>query len=146
MTAPDFIRTWQRKLDALNANRPRETFIIAQELKTAVQLRIQTSGRDYTLTPFVPYVPTYAERRKSKGRQTAHVDFTDTGRLWNNIQPEIVENTPTKTVIVTTARSNDNKNKLRGALRKRGNITLPSKRDLDLAQKANEARLQKYLK
>lgn len=150
MTPEQFANNIDERLRLLRVNRPRETFIIAQELKTSVQYRIQTSGRDFTGAAFIGYSPKYESKRVSKGRQVAFVDFTDTGRLWANIRPEVTDNTKDRTIIEITARDRDNQAKLRGAVKQpkqkpRGNILIPSASEIELGRKANQLRVQKYL-
>lgn len=150
MTPQEFENNIDERIRLLRVNRPRETFIIAQELKTAVQYRIQTTGRNFSGMAFVGYSPRRESERQAKGRQVQFVDFTDTGRLWANIRPEVTENTKDKTIIEITARDSENQKKLRNATRQprrspRGNILIPSRSEIDLANKANQLRLQKYL-
>lgn len=150
MTPQEFNRQIDDRLQMLRANRPREVLTIAQELKTAVQLRIQTRGEDFTGAAFVGYSRSWAKNRQSRGRQTNYVDFTDTGRLWANIQPAILSNTKDQTIVEVTARNRQDQDKLRGAKslpksKPRGNILIPNAKEIGSASEANRRRLLKYL-
>lgn len=150
MTPQEFNRQIDDRLQQLRANRPREVLIISQELKTAVQLRIQTRGENFLGASFIGYSRSWAKDRKSRGRQTNYVDFTDTGRLWANIQPAILSNTKDQTIVEVTARDRENQDKLRGARSlprsaPRGNILIPNQKEIGLASEANRRRLLKYL-
>lgn len=156
MDARDFANVMRAKIALLQANRPKEVLIIGQELKTAMQLRIQTKGQNDKGTPFDPYNPQYAEARKKKGRQIARVDFTVTGQLWGNIRPVIISNTPLETVVEIGPTNADNEKKLLGALRTpitrprgtgapRGKILTPNKKERKMISEANRRRLLKYL-
>lgn len=150
MDAKDFAAVYKARLDALQKNRPKEVLIIASELKAQVQFRIQSTGTDFTGSAFIGYSPAYSKTRKERGRQTARVDFTFTGQLWNNIRPVVIANTETSTTVETGAQDAGNRAKLYGALRQpagspRGKIVQPSRPEISLAQEANQRRIQKYL-
>jgi len=143
-TARQWVQDRIEAMRRLRENRPAETLRIAFDLNAAVQLRIQTRGQNFQERSFPPYTPGYAKRRAKAGFQVGYVDFTRTGRLWASVQPQLVQDTAEKTVVVTTARTPRDQDKLRGARRKRGNILQPSQKELDLANAANEERLLKY--
>jgi len=151
MDARDFSLLLRSRLESMRRNRPQEVLTIAQELKTAVQLRIQTTGTNASGQAFIGYSPAYKQVRAERGRRTDKVDFTFTGAMWNNIRAVVTENGEDFTVVVTGAQSADNKAKLYGALRQpaakpRGKILLPDKSEIALAAEANKRRQMKYLK
>jgi len=150
MDAKDFSATYRARMVAMQQNRPKEVLIIASELKAQVQFRIQSTGTDFTGAAFVGYSPAYAKTRKARGRQTANVDFTASGQLWNNIRPVVIENTETSTTVEIGAQDAGNRAKLFSALTKpagspRGKIVQPSAKEIALAQQANQRRIAKYL-
>lgn len=156
MDAKDFVNITRTRIEELKANRPKEVLIIAQELKTAMQLRVQRKGTDANETPFEPYSVDYKKKRKEKGRQTAFVDFTFKGALWNNIRPVVVSSNEVETVVEIGPTNAENRLKLIGALRTpitaprgsgkpRGKILTPSKKEREFAAEANKRRLLKYL-
>ena len=144
MTAAQTAAKIRQNLADLRANRERELQIIGADLSTLIKLRIQGSGENYLNTKFSPYAPGYAKQRQKKGFQTSHVDFTRTGRLWTSVYPDVQGNSAVMTVVIS-AHGQDNIDKVEGAVKKRGNILRPSQEELDLAEQANNARVQKYL-
>ena len=145
MTADEFIVQSRAALVLLNQNRPAETLRLALDLKALVQLRIQRSGRDFTGSRFAAYSPAYSLKRKDKGRQVGYVDLTDTGRMWNNVQPRLIASDSDTTTIIVGASDQQNKNKLLGQVKKRGNVLTPSDSEIADARAANIARIKKYL-
>lgn len=146
----DWLGLTRSRLDNLNDNRDNEALIIASDIHALVQLRIQTTGIAYTGSKFSPYSSGYAKQRKKAGAQTRIVDFTLTGEMWRNIRPEIIESTPTKTVVEIKARTANNQMKLTAALTQpasgpRGNILFPNERELAIANEANRQRVVKAL-
>ena len=145
MTSEEFIARTRQQLAMLNANRPAETLKLALDLKALVQLRIQTSGRSASGSRFAPYTPAYSLTRKNKGRQAGYVDFTDTGRMWNSIRPQVINSDETTTTIMVRASNGGDQAKLDGQARKRGNILTPSQDEINIAIQANNERVRKYL-
>lgn len=145
MDVRDFITDFRSRLEALNANRTAELKIIASDLAAQIKLRIQTEGKDFQQQPFSAYTVDYSKRRHEAGYQIDYKDYTRTGKLMANVQPYVIEETETKTVIEVTARDDQDQLKLRGARRKDGNILLPSKDEIALAAAANRERIRKYL-
>ncbi len=144
MTAAQAAAKIRQNLADLRNNREREVRIIANDLATLIKLRIQRSGQNYLNQPFSPYTPGYAAQRQKRGRQVAYVDYTDTGRMWASVYPD-VEGSGASVTAVIQAHGQDNRDKVEGAVKKRGNILRPSKDELDLAEQANAARVRKYL-
>ena len=129
----------------INDNRPAEVMTIAQELKTLVQLRVQTRGEDYSGQQFESYTPGTKRQREKKGFQTNYVDLTQTGRLWGNIRPSITESGSSFTTVSVGAQTELNKIKLGSFVKKRPNPLLPNEQEINLVNEANRRRLQKHL-
>lgn len=121
----------------LNANREARAMRIGFDLAALIKLRIQTKGQNSDEQQFAPYVPAYAKERKRSGYQVAIVDFTRTGRLWANVQPSVESVTATSVTVVIGGMSDYSKDIIKGAKRKRGNITQPTKGEIELARQAN---------
>lgn len=121
----------------LNANREARAMRIGFDLAALIKLRIQTKGQDSDEQQFAPYVPAYAKERKASGYQIAIVDFTRTGRLWANVQPQVESVTATSVTVIIGGMSDYSKDIIKGAKRKRGNITQPTKGEIELARQAN---------
>lgn len=126
-------------------SRETEVLKISNDLLALIKLRIQTSGKDYTGAQFAPYVPGYAKERKSKGYQINIVDFTRTGRFWNNVQPVLTASSVTSATVRLEGSEQRSKDIVKGAEKKRGNILQPSKQEVELARKANQSRIERYL-
>ena len=145
MTARDLANQIRRNVEALRNNRQQELKIIGSDLAALIKLRIQGSGQDYLNQQFVPYRPWSIDERTALGYQVGYVDYTRTGRMWASVYPD-VEGNGAKVTVVITAHGEDNIKKVKSAVfHKRGNILRPSQDELDLAAKANEARVRKYL-
>ena len=144
MTAAQTAAKIRQNLADLRANRERELQIIGADLSTLIKLRIQGSGENYLNAKFSPYTAGYAKQRTKKGFQTSYVDFTRSGRMWASVYPDVQGNSAVMTVVIS-AHGQDNIDKVEGAVKKRGNILRPSQEELDLAEEANNLRVQKYL-
>ena len=146
MSPKEFQILIAQKRGMLATNRQADVLRIATDLKGLVAFRVQSSGQDFRGMQFKPYSKRRVQERKLRGLQVQHVDYTDYGRLWNAVRPYVIENTPTQTVVSITALPQSEQDKLQSAVRQgRGNILIPSKTELDLAEKANQARIDNYL-
>lgn len=145
MDVREYIRIMRGRLEQLKANRSREVLTIAQDLTALIKLRIQSEGEDFQGQPFSPYTADYAKRRRKGGYQTDYVDFTVTGALMADIQPEVIAEDENSTVVEITARDPDDQLKLRGARGKRGNILIASSEELKMVRAAQIERIRKYL-
>ena len=146
MTPDEFIAKIQRAQRELDANREAETLRITFDLMAQVKDRIQTSGTDYQGAMFPPYTPSYAKYGRVKmGYQIRYVDFTRDGRLWASIQPFTVKKTVDVVEFEVAPRDSENQDKLNGQYAKRGNILLPSEKEIEAARQANNDRITKYL-
>lgn len=131
MTFDEFQQKLLLAKTTIISSRARLALLAANDLSATVKLRIQETGQDANGLQFSPYTPQYAIKgRKQKGYQAEYVDFTRTGRMMANIQPQVASDTKEKTLIVITARSQSERAKLRGQGRKRGNIIRPSVQEI----------------
>lgn len=129
------ISEFQQKLMLIKSRiiqqRARIALQAASDLSATIKLRIQETGVNADGNKFSPYTKDYAKKgRKDLGYQSEYVDFTRTGRMTNNIQPKIEENTQDRTLVVITARDATERAKLKGQVKKRGNIIRPSKNEI----------------
>lgn len=145
MTVDEYVIQMKERLAQMAANRADDAKQMAFDLKAAIQLRIQTEGVNYEEVKFSPYSPQHTKTRQDKGYQTEYVDFTMTGELWNDIQPRVTAETETSTTVTITANRSLNQNKLRGFVNKRGNILLPTEREIQLLNILNQRRINKYI-
>lgn len=140
----------QRLLNAkalIVQQRARIALQAAFDLNATIQLRIQEKGEDSQGQQFSPYTKRYAQKgRKDLGYQSEYVDFTRTGRMFNNIQPQVVNNTQDNTLVVITARDTEQAKKLRGQGKKRGNIIYPSKTEIIILSNQYSAQILSLIK
>lgn len=145
MTPDQFERLQRSRLEALAANRERDCLRITNDLLGQIRLRVQTTGENYLEQSFAPYTEQYANRRAKLGYQTGYVDFTRTGRAWASVRPETIDRTDRSVTVQVASRTAQDRVKFQGAVRKRGNLLLPSKSEIDIAQEANRARILQYI-
>lgn len=151
MDIGEFKDRLQKARDAIVEDRPRETLRISLNLLDAVRGRIQGGGINSAQMPFPPYSKGYAKSRKRAGYQVTYVDFTRTGRLWANVRPFIVEQAETFVIVEISARNPDLQDILNWQATKpkddpRGNILLPTQKELNFVELAHLERIQKHLK
>ncbi len=79
----------------------------------------------------------YKEFRQLHGRQTDHVDFSFTGKMWNNINLISSTNEHQQGVVIIGARTDEEKKKLEGNTKRKGDI-------LDLSNKELTYLSEKY--
>lgn len=145
MRAEDFANDYRARLESWKANRAAELIRIGVSLAGQVKLRVSEEGRNAAGQDFPDYVPSYKARRAKLGFQVEHVDFTRSGSLMRDINAYLTEDSATRSTVTITARRGENQDKLQGAVRKRGNILVPSRDELALAVAAYEERRLKYL-
>jgi hypothetical protein len=133
-------RIRQIKADLIN-NREAELMRIALDQIALIKLRVQTTGKDFNEQQFEDYTPDYKRARAKAGYQVGFVDFTRTGQFWQGIVPVVVESSLYKTVIELRPSSPRGEAILAGAKKKRGNITQPSKAEIQMARDANRQRI-----
>ena len=126
-------------------NRADDVLKISSDLLALIKLRIQRTGEDYTGSPFVPYTPFTVKDRKAKGYQVGYVDFTQTGRLWANVAPFLISADVFGAVVELRGSEQRSTEIIQRAKPKRGNILQPSKDEIELARRANQTRIERYL-
>lgn len=143
----DFVEALKKAREEARQQRPAFTLKMALDTLALIKLRIQGSGQDFEGAPFADYNPIYAKYgREKKGYQSSFVDFTRQGRMWANIVPQVVEATPMKVVVETGAQDDENRAKLAGQVKKRGNILTPSADEVRMVRDANVQRIQNIFK
>lgn len=144
-TAAEYAQNIRARIEKLNNERPKEVLRIASDLIAQVELRIQTSGTNFSGGRFIDYTPDYAKKRQNEGYQVGYVDFTVTGALWASMLPRVTKQGETLVEIEVKPSTADNQTKLNGQFRKRGNILLPSQSEIDNTKDANLQRIKKAL-
>lgn len=127
----------------LEVAREAEATRIVLDQIALTKLRVQTKGQNSENQPFSPYVPAYAKERKKAGYQVGYVDFTRTGQMWAAVRPQTVNVTVFSATIAVTAANQRAADIIRGAYQKRGNITAPSREEIELSRRANRERVSK---
>jgi hypothetical protein len=144
MTIDEFKERLQQAQAELIANASADCFVIAAQIKALVAFRVQSRGYSFEERPFSAYTKPYAKQRAKQGYQVNYVDFTKTGKLWNNVQPFVEESNEQFTRVVITARNAEDQRKLQGAVKKRGNILKLSDNELTLLRQLAAQRVRKY--
>jgi len=150
MNLREWAATKRANLQLMADNRQRDGLTLALDLLGLIQLRIQTQGRNSAGAAFVPYSPAYAAKRKSRGRQTSIVDFTDTGAMWRNTTGRVIDHGLLSTTIEIGAQDSLSREKLAAPLtvpkgRPRGFLLRPSADEVQIVQDANLQRVIKYI-
>jgi hypothetical protein len=128
----------------LQANREADAQRIVLDQIALTKLRVQTSGKNSEGAAFSPYVPAYKKSRAKAGYQVGYVDFTRTGQMWAAVRPQVVSSTVFSATVAIQAANERARTIIAGAVPKRGNITQPSKSEIELSRKANRERIAKY--
>lgn len=150
MDAEFFIRDREYRLNQQAAERVKLVLGLSTDFIALIRLRIQRSGLNSLGVPFTPYSDQYAKQREKKGLQSRIVDFTDTGAMLGSLQPFVLRQLEGTTEVVVKASNETQQKKLNFQIDSpkrapRGNILLPTKKEVDyLANKYFEA-VQKYL-
>ena len=135
MTLGEYVSQFARTLFELRNTKTERAVGVAGDVLAQVKRRVQTSGTNFRGVTFAPYSRLYATQRRKAGFQTAYVDFTRRGRLWNNINPFVQREGRFNTVVVVRPRDRENQEKLNklSVLKNRGNILIPSNTELAFA-------------
>jgi len=135
-------RIRQIKQNLIN-DRENEALRISFDQLALTKLRIQTKGQNSNEQPFAPYVPAYAKDRQKAGYQVGYVDFTRTGRMFAAVRPRVESSTVFSATVVIEGTDQRSRDIIAGAAKKRGNILLPSKAEIELTRQANRQRILK---
>jgi hypothetical protein len=138
------IQTIRQIKHDLEANREADATRIVLDQIALTKLRVQTKGESASGAAFAPYVPPYSKERKKAGYQVGYVDFTRTGRMWAAVRPVTVSVSVFSATIGVQGADQRAKDIIAGAYPKRGNITEPSREEIELSRKANQDRVKKY--
>jgi len=135
MTLGEYVSQFARTLFELRNTKTERAVGVAGDVLAQVKRRVQTSGTNFRGVTFAPYSRLYATQRRKAGFQTAYVDFTRRGRLWNSINPFVKREGRFNTIVVVRPRDRENQEKLNklSVLKNRGNILIPSNTELAFA-------------
>jgi hypothetical protein len=141
--AQELIQRITQFRQALTARRTEDALRITTDLKSLMQLRVQTKGETAAGGAFAPYTPAYAKRRQEKGRQVARYDFTFTGDFWRSVGARLVAQSQDAATVAIMPERADNEAKLAGHNKRRPPLLEPSASELNLARRANALRVQR---
>ena len=150
MDAEFFIRDREYRINQMAAERVQLILGIATDLIGLERLRIQRSGLNSDGVPFTPYSKQYAKRREVKGLQSDKVDFTVTGRMLGSIRPFVLRQLEGTTEVVIKASNQTEQDKLnwqktKPTSRPRGNILIPTQKEIGFLKTTYFNAIQKYL-
>lgn len=77
----------------------------------------------------------YKQYRELHGRQTKHVDYVFTGRLWNNIKIIKGKSDARNGVLIIGATTPEDRNKMENIINRRGVFLFPTKRNIKTMEK-----------
>lgn len=130
----------------IESNRAADATRIVLDQIALTKLRVQTKGESSTGAAFPPYVPAYKKSRSKAGYQVGYVDFTRTGQMWASVRPVVISANVFSATVEIQAANQRASYIIAGARAKRGNITQPSKAEIELSRQANRARIEKYFR
>lgn len=139
-TPTQFTIAIKKAKNELIENTAKDALLSSLDMLALVKLRVQTRGKDFEEKAFRPYSARRKAERQDRGAQTDFVDFTLTGRLWNNIQPIVKSESAGEVKIVVGATSADNEEKLLNNLKYRPLITRPTLKEILILRKIHEKR------
>ena len=137
MSIDQYIAQLVERSNALESNFQRHVAGVGNDLLQMVQDRVQSRGVGADGVAFKDYTEEYKKRKKKQGRLTAVVDYTNTSRMWSNIQQRItqVSVTGNKYVTVIGVSGKENKGKFQGLTKRDGQKpTTPSKEEIQIAK------------
>lgn len=138
-----------RRLESAQRQLPTEAMkqaVIAAEESTAViQRRIQSTGTSSTGDPFIDYTPQYKKRKIKQGRYRGVVDYTNTGRMWNNTGV-VEKQVGKKSTVKVGGRSKETVDKLKGNTEYRGEVLALAKNEQALIKQVYFQHMEDVLK
>lgn len=113
----------QRAVKRMETERTEMLLRVAENGLALVKSRVQQSGENAQGGRFEPYTEQYAKYgRDRQGYQSQYVDFTRTGRMFASMQPVVVKETATLTVVEVRPNNTADRVKAEGQFKKRGNF------------------------
>ncbi len=107
-TFAEYQKQLEQGINDLNANRGKETRLLALDAVNRVRQRVINTGQTATGGQFKKYTPAYA-KEKGKTRQVAFRDFKRTNQMWKDITAVPDQKTNTTQAYAIDARLSLNK-------------------------------------
>ena len=101
--------------------------IAGSRQKKAALTWVVKDGRTFFVLPFG-----YRQFRDLHGRQTRHVDYTFSGRMWNNIKLQRDRSNPNAGMVIVGASTPEERAKIENLIGLRGVFLRPSKPDIEV--------------
>jgi rRNA maturation endonuclease Nob1 len=139
MTPREAAQHYRRLIEKMGATQAEDALQTAFDGVGLLRARIPR-GEDFRGQSFSDYTPDYAQRgRLDLGYQAAYKDYTRTGELLKSITAEVRQQTPGAVTIAIAPQGTENIDKVRGAVRKDGNLMKLSATEIDLLTDAYSA-------
>ena len=143
MDLKDYIRRLDQVRRHLRQTARENALVIAHDAKALVKKRVQSSGTNSEGQQFAPYNTAYAKYgRNAKGYQSEYVDFTRTGRMLGSLLPRVVSETDMRVIVEVVPRDDENRRKLAGQFKTRGNILALSTDEIKILNDTNARRIK----
>lgn len=144
---PEYFSNLEKNVSKFRADRARFFLGVVLDMKALIEFRIQTRGQNAQELDFDPYSFAYLEEKSKNfpNARNGQVDFTVTGRMWQNIKAFIVEESEERIVIELRADNELDQAKLNSFARSKknwGNILRLSQEEIDLLRKITLERAQ----
>ena len=140
MTVDDAENRLKSALAQLAETQVRDCLLTTLDMIAFVKLRLAEGGGNSRGGAFTDYSPIYGKVRKEKGLQVAFKDFNVTGQLYASIKPEVKAVSLGVVEVDIIPRGIDNNDKVRGQLKRDGNILYPTEAEIDDAIQAHTQR------
>ena len=154
LTLAQLINNYRNLSAKMGRTMAQDAVQVASDMNAQTTLRRIERGEDAEGSPFTAYSKQYAKKRKGRGRQTAHKDYTFTGQYNASVNPTVKAEKPGEVTVQMAARGNDNQLKAAGAFRtekkagksdRAANINSPSDQEIKEAEKAFAARRENQI-
>jgi len=141
----EYRRRLQAAIKQLNAERRKNTEIIALDSFNRVRDRVTNTGASATGGTFEPYSPSY-KKFKAETRNVAFRDFKFTNKMWNSIAPTFDGEANGVVRYVLASTDAENQRKIDENIARSGNFLYLSKSEIELLNELNHERFTKVLK
>lgn len=111
----DLINSIESSKSELIKTRRDDMFKVAFDYIALLRIRL-ANGTNADGNSFTAYSPRWARDRNERGRQIEKKDYNDTGQLYRNISPQVITDDDNNTIIEIAPSTQDDINKVAGAL------------------------------
>ena len=140
MTVDDAENRLKSALAQLAETQVQDCLLTTLDMIAFVKLRLAEDGGRADGSDFTFYSVKHSITRTNKGLQIAYKDFNMTGQLYASIKPEVKAVSLGVVEVDIIPRGIDNNDKVRGQLKRDGNILYPTEAEIDDAIQAHTQR------